>query len=74
MDGLIGQVQVDFGGKALVPFVDVPVGGVQKKGKTEAQQGEDEATSKVCEVDMEATGPGAAGKLTGPRVVPRQEQ
>jgi hypothetical protein len=28
----------------------------------------------ASEVDREATGHGAAGKLTGPAVVPRQEQ
>lgn len=36
-------------------------------------QMEDGADSRVCEVVKEATGPGAAGVLTGPCVLPRQE-
>ena len=34
----------------------------------------DEEVNRVCEVDMEATGHGTAGELTGPCVAPRQEQ
>lgn len=74
-------------GNALVPFLDTTAEGVQKKGKVEMQQeiGDvqqpyvvviplvDDGSSMVCEADLVATGQGAAGKLTGPNVVPRQE-
>lgn len=75
-------------GNAPVPIMDTPAGGVPKKGKVEMQQeiGDvqqpyvvemplvDDGSGMVCEAVLEATGPGAAGKLTGPIVVPRQEQ
>jgi hypothetical protein len=83
---LLGYEQDTSDGKALVLFVDVPAGGVKKKGEMELHhegectqqrlndQMEDDVSSMACEVDKEATGPGAAGELTGPNVAPRQEQ
>lgn len=88
MHGMLGFDFVANEENALVPFVDNPAGGLQKKGKVEVQPVshevqqpyvvdmpmEDDASSMVREVDKEATGHGAAGNLTGPSVAPCQEQ
>ena len=50
-------------------------GGKSKKGKVKRTEEAIELDMGAKgEVDMEATSPGAAGKLTGPFVAPRQEQ
>lgn len=85
---LLGYELLATDGNALLPFVDVPIVGIQKKGKVDTQQGngqdqqqyvvkmplDDNARSLVCEVEREAASPGAAGTLTGPFVSPRQQQ
>lgn len=76
------QAKVVNGEKALVPFVEMPSGGIQKKGrlgavphdKQEDHIEEEDIYSREENQIKEATGHGAAGKLTGPSVVPRQEQ
>jgi hypothetical protein len=74
MEGLLGRHLIAHDGNAMVPFEDVPEGGIQKKGKVAAQTLEDDASSKEREEDLEATSHGAAGKLTGSSVAPRQSQ
>ena len=68
-----GQEVVPAEEKALVPYVAGQAGGNQKRGKV-IVQGAD--TKQKVEGDvkfLEATGLGAAGNLTVPIVVPRQE-
>ena len=72
--GLMANVTVAAEDKALVLFGDVPEGGLQKKGKLDQSQVDEEVNSMMREVELEATGPGAAGILTGSRAPPRQEQ
>ena len=68
----MANVTVAAEDKALVLFV--PEGGLQKKGKLDQSQVDEEVNSMMREVELEATGPGAAGILTGSRAPPRQEQ
>ena len=53
-------------------------GGKSKKGRVKCSQvdhdGKQEVVVNEDGMEKEATSPGAAGKLTGPNVVPRQEQ
>ena len=69
-------------GVAMMDLKREGVGGILKKGCiNQEQQGlnsethmEEMASSVVHLEDLEATGLGGAGELTGPSVVPRQEQ
>ena len=60
-------------GKGMVPYEEGTEGGKQKKGKKERRETEDDACSVGRGGNLEATSHGAASKLTGPSVVPRQE-
>ena len=60
----------------MIPYVKEPRGRLQKRGRTQHTNDAICAEDVLMEEheDLEATGRGAAGKLTGPHVAPRQQQ
>ncbi|CAM0881945.1 unnamed protein product [Alopecurus aequalis] len=60
---------------AIVPYDDDQKGGEQKRGRASSgKQANQKHGMMEVDDDLEATDPGATGKLTGPSVAPRQQQ
>lgn len=74
MESLRGRNLIAHDGNAVVPFEDMSEGVDQKRGKVGVQHVDNEVSNMEREEDREATSHGAAGKLTGPSVAPRQSQ